>query len=394
MLGLGLLLGVVPGRLDGAEVTTHQSRYYEIHTTLDIETVRPIANHLDQIFALYERRFSRFEPRGEDAMPLYLFGQEREYRRFLKKNGIDAKGSGGLFFVTRQIQGLATWVLDRPRSTTLEVLQHEGFHQFAWNYIGPDLPRWVNEGLAQYFEDALIVDEELKTGLADGMRIARVRQALSQGREMPVQKLLTLSSEGWNDLMAHNAERSQLIYAQAWSMVYFLIHGDDGRYQQVFEQYLHRLADGQSPDAAVREAFGIDSLEPMSRRWREFAKRQQPDRLHQAQTRMKFIGQVLRHLSRSREGAPDSMDRLRRLVRSQPIRVTLSSPGLQREFVTTDEQNFYYTGRDGRRHEFKLVRPQQRGFPPSVTARQLSPQPVLVWQRDTNGKLLQDIEYH
>ena len=64
------------------------------------------------------------------------------------------------------------------------MLQHEGFHQFAFNHIGEALPTWINEGLAQYFEDAIIVGDKMTTGLANARRVEQVKQALEDGRAM------------------------------------------------------------------------------------------------------------------------------------------------------------------------------------------------------------------
>ena len=38
---------------------------------------------------------------------------------------------------------------------TWHTVQHEGFHQFAHAVIGGDIPTWLNEGLAEYFGEAL-----------------------------------------------------------------------------------------------------------------------------------------------------------------------------------------------------------------------------------------------
>ena len=46
-----------------------------------------------------------------------------------------------------------------------QVLAHEGFHQFLGYELGLDVPVWLNEGMAQYFETSYIAYGRLRTGL-------------------------------------------------------------------------------------------------------------------------------------------------------------------------------------------------------------------------------------
>jgi len=255
------------------ELNTFKSRFYTVHTTLSKEDVRPLAHHMDLVFAHYKRRFKNFDRRNTQPQDLYLFRKRGQYVQFIKQHGIPAKNSGGMFFVARDARGLATYVQGRQKEQVLEVLQHEGFHQFAWNYIGRRLPQWVNEGLAQYFEDAKIRGGDIELGRADRRRLRVLEQAMRKDRLMPLEKIIKLDNRQWNNVLNSDAEAGTYMYAQAWSMVYFLIHGDNGRYQDAFKQYLHMLADGKANNQAVEKAFDTSSFEAMRRRWLLFMKR-------------------------------------------------------------------------------------------------------------------------
>jgi hypothetical protein len=254
-------------------LTTFTSRYYKVHTTLGRRAVKPYAHHMDLIFAHYRRRFRNFEPRNNEPQPLYLFNTRRQYVKFMAKHGIQAKNSGGMFFIKRNVRGLATFVEGRPKKRVFTVLQHEGFHQFAWNFIGPNISQWVNEGLAQYFEDATIQGENIALGRPDRKRIKVLQWAAENDRLIPVKKMITISDNEWNAKLNANPRQARVMYAQAWSMVYFLIHGDNGKYQEAFRKYLHLLADGKSQDQAAEASFGTEDLSAMRRRWMAFIKR-------------------------------------------------------------------------------------------------------------------------
>ncbi len=59
-------------------------------------------------------------------------------------------------------------------------LFHEAFHAYLMNFVYPsrdgELPRWLNEGLAQIFETAIFEVGELRIGHADKERLDAVRE--------------------------------------------------------------------------------------------------------------------------------------------------------------------------------------------------------------------------
>ena len=61
------------------------------------------------------------------------------------------KNTGGVFMSGRNL--LASFLGDLGRDSLRRTLQHEAFHQFAHTVISPDTPVWLNEGLAQVFEE-------------------------------------------------------------------------------------------------------------------------------------------------------------------------------------------------------------------------------------------------
>src|SRR5690606_2873924 len=126
------------------ELQAFNSRYYQIKTNLTRDEVIRYAERMDQVFAHYSQKFSGLRSRRQVQMPLFLLRTQEDYIAFMRERGIDATHSGGMFFVTGGVSGLATWTAGRSRTQAYQVLQHEGFHQFAWNYIGHEMPVWMN----------------------------------------------------------------------------------------------------------------------------------------------------------------------------------------------------------------------------------------------------------
>src|SRR5205085_11749385 len=131
------------------ELRQVQSTYCLIHSDLGNELIYDLGMRMDAMYAEYSRRMSDFDLR-EDRKPLdvYLFGGKGDYLRFTNSRYLH---TGGVFMPGKN--QLAAF-LEGQRDTLRRTLQHEAFHQFAYKAMGNNLPIWLNEGMAQLFEEA------------------------------------------------------------------------------------------------------------------------------------------------------------------------------------------------------------------------------------------------
>jgi len=380
-------------RLD--DLDTFNSRHYTVHTNLPWPRSKALADHMDQVFAAYRRRFAAadFKPRARGLMPLYLLRDRRDYIRLLGRAGVNATNSSGMFFIQPKMHGLATWAGDRPTSETLAVLQHEGFHQFAYNYIGTRLPIWVNEGLAEYFEDGILMDGRMTLGLASATRINAVRNALDHGTALPLPALMSHTQTTWADVLARDLRSASLLYDQSWSVVYFLIHAEGQRYRQPFQNYLALLANGTEHRDAFAQAFGAQTYGPFRKRWEAFARAQQPDPMATALDRMRFLGAGLAMLLERGERSPTNLQELQERLARINFTLTLTTHGQERRLHATDPEQFTFQRDDGPPAAFRLLEAARFDQPKRVAAPGLTPEPVLVWQFDRTGKLVSDITF-
>ena len=373
------------------------SSHYHIHTDLSRRQTVPFGRHMDLLFDQYERRFSGLGAAGavdpETGLPVYLLSTENRYLRFMHRIGIAAQNSGGMFFVTRDYRGVATWADGRSRATTRSTLQHEGFHQFAYDQFGRRLPAWMNEGLAQYFEDAVLLERGFELGLADPDRITLVRTALQNGSALPLASLFKLRGHDWHNTLTTNETRAGLLYAQAWSLVYYLIHGEHGAYQPALEKYLGLLSEGLEHDDAFRRAFGPDAIRQIEPGWKRFAGKQLPDAVTVAAGRLSFLAEALAYKSSRREAMPRDLNRLQVDLRDRGFAIMRTVHQMKLEYGADQPELFTYTRPGGEVSRFELLEPSRAGLPPRIAAPGLTPEPNLVWQRDAAGELIYDITY-
>jgi hypothetical protein len=254
------------GSASAGDMLNFKSRHYDISTDLDRDLAKQVADHMDLVFAEYTRRFSQFRPRAAARNPLVVFRTQADYLQFLAKQGIDGTGSGGMFFVQAGGSALVTFLEGQSLDRMFHTLRHEGFHQFAFARIGPDLPVWANEGLAEYFAETVVLKRGLSAGQVPANRLAVMKAAIEAGQHIPLATLLTMSDETWGQQVREGA--GSLQYDQSWSVVHFLVHGDK-KYQRAFEAYLKLIAAGTDPAEAARRIFGA-STDAFEQAWKSY----------------------------------------------------------------------------------------------------------------------------
>ena len=388
-----LITLLTAGLATGQDLDTYESRFYRIHTNLDREEAAEYGEHMDLIFREYSQRFSILRGEERDKKDLYLLRTRPDYIGTLRRFGIAAENSGGVYFYGPRGSGLATWVEDMSRDQVFNTLQHEGFHQFADSKLGRELPLWLNEGLAEYFGSAIIVDGEVRLGIVEADRIEKIRAAVESRDALGFDELLNIQSAQWHANMA-GSPKGSLQYDQSWSMVHFLVHGDGGRYRNAFESYLSELSRGRTHADAFKKSFGTTDTAPFARRWLKFIEEVEPDPYSTALKRLEFLGAGLRWLSRNGQEMPPDLDALKTALQEREFSVTYTSESGQKTVSASDDALFGYEGRRGESQPFELIAPAAGSdLPPAIRASKLRPAVTLTWTRDDEGALRPTLEY-
>jgi len=369
------------------------SLHYEIWTNASASVGREYAKHMDLVYSQYTRRFQSFRIRNAGRMPLYLFRTRQQFLDFLSKMGMDGSASSGVFFVMQDKKGLATWVEGKSAASTLSTLQHEGFHQFAYSYIGTNLPVWVNEGLAEYFGDGILVRNQLVVGLATDRRVETVKAAIHDGSIIDFNELFEMRGRKWHLNMLAGGDKGRLQYDQSWSIVSFLIHGKNGKYRRALEVYLKALGEGRSSRRAFATAFGSTDTVSFSEQWRSYALAMEPDPVNTTMVRMSFLGEGLVFLRDQGQAMPDSLTGLRKALTTIDFSTYRRQHGLTIKRSATDETSYQYTDVRGNTRSFTLLAPARSGFPSRIAAPGIKPEPTLNWLFDDDGKLIHEIQF-
>ncbi len=236
----------------------YDTPFYVLHSDLPEDLAREAATRMTALASEYSDRTRGFSGKTPRGMDFYLFSDAGGYHDM---GG--PKGSGGVFqsrwqgdrFVGGRLMAFMHGDTFHARKSTWQTIQHEGFHQFSALAIGGRKPPWIEEGFAEVFGYAEFCGDSFVTGVSPEARVRQIKTMIAADDIVPFDEMMFISTDEWN------AKLDGDLYLQAWSMAYFLLYGEDGRYTQPTEQFMARLGAGKigrmpsSPASASQMAF-------------------------------------------------------------------------------------------------------------------------------------------
>lgn len=153
-----------------------------------------------------------------------------------------------------------------------QTLYHEGFHAFVDNFLFSEeeakhVPRWLHEGLAQYFEVAKLERGKLMLGQVDRGRMAKLKEWKKDGTLKPVSAIAAAGAEGFLVHTIGDLEKSTRHYLQSWCLVHWL--GENNRLKKEYlNTYVRAMSQKADPQLAMAALSGLapDALDEAIRK--------------------------------------------------------------------------------------------------------------------------------
>ncbi len=209
-LGLVLLAGCATVRAPAEKPllpTQSQTRVgpYVVFTSEPIPSDAPALKHLASLEKQVETTLGLRVPEGEAPIEVYVLDGPEEFRHFLMFYFPELPTRRAFFLA----QGNRRVVYTYQGGRLEEDLRHEATHALL-HAAAADLPLWLDEGLAEYFEV-----EEGKAGL-NAEHIARLPDDLASGWVPALPRL-----EAMKDVRRMGPRD----YRESWAWVHFLLNG-------------------------------------------------------------------------------------------------------------------------------------------------------------------------
>jgi len=234
----------------GSNLKVGTSKHYEVILDLSNELARDCAMRLDAMYEEYARRMSDFGvPNEAKVLPVYLFQKKEDYVAFTH-----SEHTAGLF-QPGDNSYLASFVEPQGLANMRRTLQHEAFHQFAHFVVSPNIPTWLNEGIAELYNDAIWTGNKYIMGELYPRRVRRIDDEVRRKAFVPFDEMIGMSQKKWNETLATDPEKATTYYNQAWAMMYFLTMSGRNAQPRMITAYLKRLHDKADPTETWKEMF-------------------------------------------------------------------------------------------------------------------------------------------
>jgi tetratricopeptide (TPR) repeat protein len=176
--------------------------------------------------------------------------QTLEPAGYLGKNQIDLSG----LFLRAPDKNYILVRMDAQEDHAYANVYHEYTH-YVLRKADAWLPLWLNEGLAQFYENTDIDEKTVWLGQANAEEL----RFLGRNDLLPIARLMTIDT---SSPYYHEEQKGSIFYAESWALTHYLIVSDRTQGAHRMHDYAELLAKGENAVTAARDAFGdLDKLQ-------------------------------------------------------------------------------------------------------------------------------------
>jgi tetratricopeptide (TPR) repeat protein len=245
-----LILSPKPARGAGETWLEAQSPHFVVVSDAGSTSAQRVALHLEQMRSVFKKALP--QARVDPIHPIVVYAvKNEESLKELIPQFWEGKGKfrPAGFFRSSPDQNHIVVRVDLKRLDPYNILNHEYFHLITEMNV-PNLPVWLREGLAGFWENSEIRGSTVTMGRPSEGYL----RLLSQRKLMP---LVDLLEAGESSPYYNETQEASLFYAQSWALTHYLMIGDEtGRSKGQLVEYVRLLQNGMEDDEARRRAFG------------------------------------------------------------------------------------------------------------------------------------------
>lgn len=142
------------------------------------------------------------------------------------------------------------------RRIFLRTMIHELTHLFWWETFKVNLPSWLAEGMATYFESMTRREGRWRFGELNENRLTFLKKALAGKRQFSLAELMRTDAV---KLLQLDGPRTLDFYAQCWGVFFYCRRTP--ALQQKFAAFLQQWARGQRVDLAKALGMSAQALD-------------------------------------------------------------------------------------------------------------------------------------
>lgn len=230
--------------------TQVSSNHFVVITNANEKQARHLIDQFERVRWVFQTLFPKVN--ADPASPIEVYAaknsktfQAVEPTAYLNKGSMNLAG----YFLPAQDKNYILLRLDAEQERhPYAVVYHEYTH-LQFRSAGEWMPLWLNEGLAEFFQNTDIHDKEVMLGEPSGDDILRLRQE----RLIPLPVLFKVDA---NSPYYHEENKGSVFYSEAWALTHFLMVSDRENKTNRIADYMTLMSQHQDSVVAAEKAFG------------------------------------------------------------------------------------------------------------------------------------------
>lgn len=229
--------------------TEVRSDHFIVVTSAGEKQGRHLVDQFERMRWLYHTLFPKINADPPAAIQVYAVKNKKEFQAvepadYLARGKLDLAG----LFVRSSERDYILVRLDAEQEHPFATVYHEYTH-LELTPAASWLPIWLNEGLAQFFQNTDIHDKDVILGQPSRDSILFLRQATLI--PLPVLFRVDHSSPYY-----HEEDKGSIFYAESWALTHYLEVNDRLHQTDRIADYLKLVAQHEDPAVAAEKAFG------------------------------------------------------------------------------------------------------------------------------------------
>ena len=230
--------------------TQVSSSHFVVLTNSNEKQARHVLDQFERMRWVFQTTFPKMNT--DPAMPILVYAAKNsktfqgvEPQAYLAKGALSLAG----YFLTTQDENYILLRLDAEQEKhPFATVYHEYTH-LQLRGDGEWIPLWLNEGLAEFFQNTDIQNKEVLLGEPSSDDILYLRQQ----RLIPLPVLFKVDV---NSPYYHEDRKGSVFYSEAWALTHFLMVTDRESKVDRLGQYMNLMAHHEDPLVAAQKAFG------------------------------------------------------------------------------------------------------------------------------------------
>lgn len=224
------------------------SPHFIVATNSNEKQARRVADQFERMRSVFHTLFPKLQIDPGSPIIVLAIKDEKDFHA-LEPESYLAKGQlklGGLFLRAPD-KNYVLMRLDAEGKHPYSIVYHEYTHLLLskadW------FPLWLNEGLAEFYENTDIFNKDVSLGQPNTADI----QLLREHKLLP---LATLFAVDANSPYYHEENKGSIFYAESWALTHYIQFKDYQEKTNRLSEYAELVAKKTDPTTAAQSAFG------------------------------------------------------------------------------------------------------------------------------------------